>query len=89
MSEYITYVLVAGAAFLLAGPQIVDFLKMLVPPLLFRKPELTKSGITFKHSISSLAEVRQRLVDTGGVSETADSAIEVLTHELLAGSDKP
>lgn len=88
MGDYTTYVLVAAAGLFLAGPQIVDMIKFLVPASLFDRPKLTKAGITFTQSLTSLAEVRQRLVDTGGVPKDAESAIEVLTHALLAGSDK-
>lgn len=88
MGDYMTYILVAGAAVLLAGPQIVDFAKMLFPMKLL-KPSSTPKKVSLHQSLLALAEVRQRLVDAGGVAEDADSAIEVLTHALLAGSDKP
>ena len=89
MNDYTSYILVAAAGLFLAGPQIVEMIKFLVPANLLDRPKLTKSGVTFNQSLTSLAEVRQRLVDTGGVPGDADSAIEVLTHALLAGSDKP
>jgi len=88
MSDYTTYILVAGAALFLAGPQILEFLKMLFPAKLL-KPLGSPKTVSLHQSLMSLAEVRQRLVDAGGVAEDADSAIEVLTHALLAGSDKP
>lgn len=88
MGDYMTYILVAGAAVILAGPQIVDFAKMLVPVKLL-KPSNGPKKVSLHQSLLALAEVRQRLVDAGGVAEDADSAIEVLTHALLAGSDKP
>ena len=89
MNDYMTYALVAGAAFLLAGPQILEFVKALVPwELLKRNKESSIKGIGFTASLNSLAAVRQRLIDTGGVPKDAESAIEVLTHALLAGSDK-
>jgi hypothetical protein len=88
MGDYMTYILVAGAALFLAGPQILDFLKMLFPMKLL-KPSSTPKKVSLHQSLLALAEVRQRLVDAGGIPNDADSAIEVLTHALLAGSDKP
>ena len=88
MGDYFSYILVAGAALFLAGPQALDFLKMLIPVKLL-KPSSTPKKVSLHQSLLALAEVRQRLVDAGGVPDDADSAIEVLTHALLAGSDKP
>lgn len=88
MGNYMTYILVAGAALLLAGPQILDFAKMLFPVKLL-KPSSEPKSVSLQKALLSLADVRQRLVGAGGVAEDADSAIEVLTHHLLAGSDKP
>ena len=90
MGDYFSYILVAGAALFLAGPQVLDFLKMLFPVKLLKpsSPSATKK-VSLHQSLLALAEVRQRLVDAGGVPDDADSAIEVLTHALLAGSDKP
>lgn len=88
MVDYTSYILVAGAAVFLLGPQIVEMIKFLVPANLLDRSTLTKRGVTFHQSLTALAVVRQRLVDTGGLPQDADSAIEVLTHALLAGSDK-
>jgi hypothetical protein len=88
MGDYFSYILVAGAALLLAGPQILDFAKVLVPVRLL-KPSIAPRKVSLHQSLLALAEVRQRLIDAGGVPDDADSAIEVLTHALLAGSDKP
>lgn len=88
MNNYVSYVLVAGAALLLAGPQILDFLKMLFPANLLRPTAFAGKKVSLHKALLALAEVRQRLVDAGGVPDDADSAIEVLTHALLAGSDK-
>ena len=87
MGDYFSYILVAGAALFLAGPQVLDFLKMLLPVKLL-KPSSTPKKVSLHQSLLALAEVRQRLVDAGGVPDDAESAIEVLTHALLAGSDK-
>jgi hypothetical protein len=85
------YGLAAGGVFLLFGPQILELLKKFIPRDLFAKkaaPPSPAAGIGFTESLTSLAEVRQRLIDTGGVPKDAESAIEVLTHALIAGSDK-
>ncbi|MGA0207386.1 MAG: hypothetical protein ACO3O3_10220 [Ilumatobacteraceae bacterium] len=86
MRDYFTYALVAGAALFLAGPQILDFLRMLFPANLFR-PKSPK-GISFTSALTSLAAVRQRLVDTDSLPKDAAAAIEVLTHAIMSGSDK-
>ena len=88
MGNYTSYILMAAAGLFLAGPQVVEMIKFLVPTNLLKRPSLPATSITFTKSLTSLAEVRQRLVDTGGVPKDAEAAIEVLTHALLAGSDK-
>jgi len=57
------------------------------------KMPIVSSGksITYQGSMLALAEVRKRLLEThaDGIPQDADSAIEVITHALVAGSDKP
>jgi hypothetical protein len=52
------------------------------------KKTLDAENVTFHQSLIALSTVRKRLADAGGVANDADSAIEVLTHALLEGSEK-
>tara|TARA_Y100000401_G_scaffold61794_2_gene49058 strand:+ start:7158 stop:7436 length:279 start_codon:yes stop_codon:yes gene_type:complete len=52
------------------------------------KKTIEPEKVTFHQSLIALSTVRKRLVDAGGVASDADSAIEVLTHALLEGSEK-
>lgn len=82
----------------LVGPQLLAFLKFLLPSSALKLPKIpiksiASSGksITYQGSMIALADVRKRLLAThdDGIPQDADSAIEVITHALVAGSDKP
>lgn len=61
-------------------------LKALLPSVRAWVP--SRGAVTYQQSMSALSVVRSRLVSTGGVSETASKAIEVVTLALVEGSDK-
>ena len=42
----------------------------------------------FSFAIDALAVVRNRLVDTGCLDDSAKGAIEAVTHALISGTDK-
>lgn len=44
--------------------------------------------VPFSGAIDALAVVRNRLVETGCMSEAATAAVEAITHALVAGTDK-
>lgn len=46
------------------------------------------SNISYQQSMIALAQVRARMVQTGGVPTDANSAIEVITHVLVEGSSE-
>ena len=88
---------VAGALFLV-GPQLVSFIKFLLPPsamkitkIPIKKSVASRNSISYQGAMIALADVRKRLLEThdDGIPQDADSAIEVITHALVAGSDKP
>lgn len=58
----------------------------LVVPLPTVSPGPTK--VTFPAAIDALAIVRNRLVETGCMSDPATAAVEAITHALVAGTDK-
>lgn len=98
IEQYWSYILFIAGALFLVGPQLVSFFKFLLPPSAIKLPNLPiKKSVTSQDSISyqgamiALADVRKRLLATheDGIPQDADSAIEVITHALVAGSDKP
>jgi hypothetical protein len=98
IEQYWSYILFIAGALFLVGPQLVSFIKFLLPPSAIKLPKFQiKKSVTSQDSISyqgamiALADVRKRLLATheDGIPQDADSAIEVITHALVAGSDKP
>lgn len=65
-----------------------------VKAVIGRIPAFTKAvtpasaGVTFQDAIAALVAVKGRLGATGGVSEPAAKAIEVLTLALVEGSER-
>lgn len=49
---------------------------------------LFRRAVSYQRAMLSLAVVRKRLLETGGVPEDAAKAIEVITHALVDTSDK-
>ena len=53
-----------------------------------KRPQPSPAGVSYQQAMIALAEVRARMVQTGGVPEDANSAIEVITHALVEGSSQ-
>lgn len=59
--------------------------------ILKRSPEAPvapQATVSYQQAMTALAVVRGRLVATGGVSDEAGAAINVVTLALVAGSDR-
>tara|TARA_R100000278_G_scaffold110854_1_gene88190 strand:+ start:1327 stop:1617 length:291 start_codon:yes stop_codon:yes gene_type:complete len=95
IEQYWNYMLFGAGALFLVGPQLLSFLKFLLPPSAMKLPKIplkkSSSSISYQGAMIALADVRKRLLATheDGIPQDADSAIEVITHALVAGSDKP
>lgn len=55
---------------------------------LFAKLLASRGGVSYQQAMLSLATVRRRLLETGGVPQGAAEAIEAITHSLVETSDK-
>lgn len=48
----------------------------------------SRGNVSYQQAMLSLATVRRRLLETGGVPQGAAEAIEAITHSLVETSDK-
>lgn len=71
---------VAGAAVVVAGPEVVKW-------LVRRRPS-PAARVGYQDSMLALATVRSRLASSGEIAEPAKAAIEVLTLALVETSDR-
>ena len=71
---------VAGAAVVVAGPEVVKWL--------MRRRPASAARIGYQDSMLALATVRSRLASSGEIAEPAKAAIEVLTLALVETSDR-
>lgn len=69
--------LTAAVAVIVLWPQIASLVKL-----------RRRATVSYQDAMVSLAVVRGRLIQTGGVPDDAGKAIEVVTHALVEGSDK-
>lgn len=71
---------VAGAAVVVAGPEVVKWL--------VRRRPAPAARVGYQDSMLALATVRSRLASSGEIAEPAKAAIEVLTLALVETSDR-
>jgi hypothetical protein len=74
------------AAVVLLWPKIVALVSKLRERAV--SPAAPASGVTFEQAIHNLAVVRARLLASQLLDEPAKKAIDTLTLQLVAGSDK-
>lgn len=74
----------------LAWTPLVALIKAAMPQAgpLSPVPATPAAKVSFPAALAALSVVRNRLVDTGCLDEPAKSAIENVTHALIAGTDK-
>jgi hypothetical protein len=58
------------------------------PPMLAPPVDRAPRSPTYQGAMSSLAQVRHRLIATDNLTDAAKAAVDALTLALVAGSDK-
>jgi hypothetical protein len=78
----------AVAVVVLAWPKLVALAAKVKERAVAPPSPAVPTGVTFEAAIHNLAAVRARLLASSLLDETAKKAIDTLTLQLVAGSDK-